>query len=151
MTIKEIISAYVKSGYELDYGESIDSKTLDEWVEKSGLDIPINLKNILCDNNGIKTVMKLPTSKEIISCSYLIWDFNRIVERNNEYRKLGFRTNLEELIFFSDNGCGDPFGFKSNDNEGNIWIYYPAEDCLEKVADSFDRWLLDWVSGKLKT
>ena len=151
MTIKEIISAYVKSGYELDYGEPIDLKTLDEWVVKSGLDIPTNLKKILCENNGIRTVMKLPMSNEIITSSYLIWDFNRIVERNNEYRKLGYQTNMEELIFFSDNGCGDPFGFMSNENDESIWIYYPAEDCLEKVADSFNKWLVDWLAGKLKT
>lgn len=122
-----------------------------EYVEQTiGAKLPSDLSALLLQTNGIKT-----GSAE--TGDFLIWDCRHIVQAHIDHMaflKMGDLMQKASYIFFSDNGCGEHFGYEIDYNTASysqIGVYYLIENEFRIVTTDMKEWFVGWTSGKLGT
>lgn len=119
--------------------------------------IPQELFSLLLISNGANQVMKHPRTNEIIEIGSIYWTINDIIDKSleqYEYLQTISSGDRTKYLFFSDNGCGEYFGYRIQDGECNdrtIYIYYPIDNEYVKVAENLEDWMTKWLSGDLST
>ena len=107
--------------------------------------LPEDLKSLLREANGIVGEYDIP----------LIWSTDKLIERNREMREPVIRANylpLDHLLFFTDAGNGDLFGFGIIEGEvkyGRIYVWNHEEDSRTNVAYSLKNFLERCLNGKM--
>ena len=91
-----------------------------------GYTFPNELKNLLRELNGDRWL--LLSAKEIAENAKLI---RQMKEENEEFAK-----DLDKLIFFATNGCGDYYCYNTETDDNVIYIWEHEEFRLKPVAKS---------------
>ena len=98
--------------------------------KETGYTFPNELKNLLRELNGDKWL--LLSVKEIVENAKL----NRKIKEENEE----FAKDLDKLIFFATNGCGDYYCYRMDSDKGIddnvIYIWEHEEFRLKPIAES---------------
>jgi hypothetical protein len=87
----------------------------------------------------------------------LIWPLQQVVARNIEMRTHpGFEElymPFDHLLFFSDAGNGDLFGFrilKEQIRRNDVYVWNHENDSRSWVAPNVERFVEWWLQGKIK-
>ncbi|WP_425411977.1 SMI1/KNR4 family protein [Lysinibacillus contaminans] len=137
--------SYVDS-FTLDvhYTEPTTTEQLDEAEKKLNVKLPTKLSNLLKQTNGIY---------DQFNCPY-VWSTNKIIEDNLFFRNFEDYKNLympfDHLLFFSDSGCGDLFGFSILNGQVQtdaIFVWNHETDSRNWIASSLEAFLKGWITG----
>ena len=143
-------------GYEgVSFFDPITENELMDIKISIGVEISGDLLELLKQTNGIMETMILNNTSEEIA--WIIYSSVKIIEYNKIH--LGFLKEAEitpphQLIFFSDNGCGESFGFIVKNGKiisDEIGIYYPIDNEFKILASDLKTWAKGWCSGVIKT
>lgn len=110
-----------------------------------GVTLSGDLLKVLQEANGIRDEQDV-----------CVLSSNEMIKRYNEhidYLKIIQEEEYTKILFFADDGCGNGFGYKFN-NEGaieaeEVGIYYQMENRFIVVAPDFKTWFKEWYSGRL--
>ena len=132
-----------------------------EQIKKIGeslnVSVPEELISILSISNGATQLMENPKTKEMMEIEAIYWSVDEIIANTlNQYQYLKTidSKHKDKYLFFSDNGCGEHFGYKLSNGacyDSRIYVYYPIDDEYVVVAENFKEWATNWFSGKLST
>ncbi|MCR8848221.1 SMI1/KNR4 family protein [Rossellomorea sp. SC111] len=82
-----------------------------------------------------------------------IWSTEQVVRENIFCRTgLEFSENMNSLLFFSDAGNGDLFGYslvKGRIQSENIYIWNHEDRNRRVVSTSLDKFIEGWITGEL--
>lgn len=119
---------------------------LEQIREAFGIELPADLKSLLSETNGI-------------FCEYgsaLIWSASQIVRENKNIRNHeGFHDiywSFDTLLFFSDAGNGDLFGFSIINGvirKNDIYVWNHEDDSRKWVAPSLKKFIEWSLDGKI--
>ena len=132
------------------------SEEICDAESKLSVKFPKELIDYLKYSNGIEQFMKHPQSNEIMPIDDVIWSVQRIVKETLALYTYMNKINAKftyKCIFIVDNGCGESFCYKFNEDIGNtsIYVYYLIENEFVKIASSFEEWVTGWFSGNIST
>jgi|GEM_PF-2047528 len=119
--------------------------------------VPEELVNILSISNGATQLMENPKTKEMMEIEAIYWSADEIIVNTlNQYQYLKTidSKHKDKYLFFSDNGCGEHFGYKLTNGiciDSRIYVYYPIDDEYVVVAENLKEWAINWYPGKLST
>lgn len=130
---------------ELQFFNPISQKEIKELENKTGVILSGDLLEVLAEANGIRDIN-----------DYYLYPSNIIIKRHKEH--LDYLAMLEEkescnILFFADDGCGNGFGHKFNNNgiieKEEVGIYYLIENKFKIISPNFKTWVKEWYSGEL--
>lgn len=115
---------------------------------------PDELSDLLLFSNGIRQQMEVSGSD--IGIGYLIWPIERISDENSRMRsreaiKEAYMS-FDDLLFFSDAGNGDLFGFSVQEgkvSKSDIYVWNHEDDSRTWVSPSLKTFIEWWTSGKI--
>lgn len=121
---------------------------LDEAESKLGVKLPVELRELLRESNGVEGEYGLG----------LVWSIDRIVQSNME-----LRTNQEldsaympftHLLFFADAGNGDQFAYAISASGEirchDIYAWNHEDDSRTAIAPTLKAYLEGWLTGRIK-
>lgn len=86
----------------------------------------------------------------------LIWPIKRVIETNNECRNYpefkGLYMSFEQILFISDAGNGDLFGYVTLNGKfdrNDIFVWNHEDDSRTWVAPNLTKFIEWWSSGKI--
>ncbi len=100
-----------------------------------GYAFPNELKNLLRELNGDKWL--LLSVKEIVDNALL----NRQIEE--------FAKDLDKLIFFATNGCGDYYCYRTDIDDTVIYIWEHEVFCLKPIAESITELIAKYYQDEI--
>ncbi len=135
-----------------DFNLPVSESLLVDLKGQFGLDeLPNELEELYRQTNGI--VEKLNGVK----IGELIWTTERVIETNKEYRTYpDFKElymSFEQLLFFSDAGNGDLFGFVTLNGKVDrfdIFTWNHENDSRTWVAPNLTKFIEWWTNGRIK-
>jgi len=114
--------------------------------EKLKIELPEELKQLYWETNGVFDEFGCP----------LIWSIDQIVEDNLNYREDEDYKDIfmpfEHLLFFSDAGNGDLFGYAILNGviqKTDIYVWNHEDDSRTWVASSLKDFIKGWISGDI--
>lgn len=114
------------------------------------LKLPAELAELYRETNGISEVL----DGEIIG--ELIWGVERVVQDNISMRTYPDYKNIylpfDDLLFISDSGTGDQFGYAISENgilTTDIYAWNHEDDSRTWVAPDLETFVREWGSGRL--
>ena len=114
--------------------------------EKLKIELPEELKQLYWETNGVFDEFGCP----------LIWSIDQIVEDNLNYREDEDYKDIfmpfEHLLFFSDAGNGDLFGYAILNGviqKTDIYVWNHEDDSRTRVASSLKDFIKGWISGDI--
>ncbi|WOV88362.1 SMI1/KNR4 family protein [Sporosarcina oncorhynchi] len=117
-------------------------------TEELNVELPKKLLEIYKETNGVY---------DIFEC-HLLWPTERIVEDNLFFRNFTDYKDIympfDHLLFFSDNGCGDLFGYKILNGciqTEDIYVWNHEDDSRTRVASSLESFIKGWITGGIST
>lgn len=134
--------------YELEFFKPV---SYDEFVlieKKLEIKFSSQLSSLLKETNGIK-------NKRFNE--FMVWNIKEIANQTldwRQYLKDNEFKQTQDYIFFSDNGCGELFGYQVSNGEivsEKIWIWYPMHNEYECISSDLKNWIVGWFSGQLYT
>ena len=135
-------------GSQWEFFEPITQDELQRVKAVLGIHISGELLALLKETNGIR-------DKRF--GDYAVFDADQIIEyclEHLEYVDSLGKEAPSEFLFFSDNGCGEHFGFEVVDGQiksSQVGVYYPIGNEYRIVAPDLYTWAIEWYSGKLET
>lgn len=119
---------------------------IEQIREAFGIELPADLKSLLSDTDGIFSEYG----------SALIWSASQIVRENKNIRNYeGFHDiywSFDTLLFFSDAGNGDLFGFSIINGvirKNDIYVWNHEDDSRKWVAPSLQKFIEWSLDGKI--
>ncbi|WUD76778.1 SMI1/KNR4 family protein [Streptomyces sp. NBC_00510] len=113
---------------------------LDEAERLLGESIPVELKGLLAETDGIVG----QTSSDAV------WSLERIVQGNLKFRQSSSFAELympfDSFLFFGDNGGGDQFAFVLHPARADIFVWQHESDSRKWVANG----LGDYLARRLR-
>jgi SMI1 / KNR4 family (SUKH-1) len=142
----------IDKSIELDFTLPATSKSFVDLKQQLNLiELPKELEELYSQTNGIEE--KLNGEK----IGELIWKVDRVIETNKEYRcNPDFKQlymSFEQLLFFSDAGNGDLFGFitlNGRFNSFDIFVWNHEDDSRNWVAPNLTKFIEWWTNGTIK-
>ncbi|MFF2445857.1 SMI1/KNR4 family protein [Neobacillus sp. NPDC058068] len=118
----------------------------DEINAKLNVELPTELKNLFSETNGVFDEFNCP----------LIWSTKQIIEenlslRNDEEFKDLFMP-FDHLLFFSDAGNGDLFGYAILNGEiqkDDVYVWSHECDSRTWIASSLEDFIEGWATGRI--
>lgn len=114
-------------------------------------ELPEELEELYTQTDGISEAL----DDNIIG--ELIWPINRVIETNKKLRSYeAFKElymSFDQLLFFSDAGNGDYFGFitlNGKFNRNDVFVWDHETDNRIWVAPDLKTFIDWWLSGKIK-
>lgn len=112
------------------------------------VELPRKLLELYRETNGVFDQFGCP----------LIWSTTQIVKDNSFFRNFTDYQDLympfDHLLFFSDNGCGDLFGYRILNGcieTEDIYVWNHEDDSRTWVASSLETFIKGWITGELTT
>ncbi|MEZ7173082.1 SMI1/KNR4 family protein [Sporosarcina sp. OR05] len=112
------------------------------------VELPRKLLELYVETNGVFDQFGCP----------LIWSTTQIVKDNSFFRNFTDYQDLympfDHLLFFSDNGCGDLFGYRILNGcieTEDIYVWNHEDDSRTWVASSLETFIKGWITGELTT
>lgn len=106
-----------------------------------------DLLSVLKETNGIRDKR-----------DFYLFSSDKMIKKHREH--IDYLKLIEEyapckFLFFADDGCGNGFAYKINNNgiieTEEIVVYYPMENDFKVIAPDFKSWVKGWYSGNLST
>lgn len=115
-------------------------------TEELNVELPRKLLEIYNETNGVY---------DIFEC-HLLWPTERIVQDNLFFRNFTDYKDIympfDHLLFFSDNGCGDLFGYKILNGciqTEDIYVWNHEDDSRTWAASSLESFIKGWITGEI--
>lgn len=112
------------------------------------VELPRKLLELYRETNGVFDQFGCP----------LIWSTTQIVKDNSFFRNFTDYQDLympfDHLLFFSDNGCGDLFGYRILNGcieTEDIYVWNHEDDSRTWVASSLETFIKGWITGEITT
>lgn len=87
----------------------------------------------------------------------LIWPVEKVIEINHEYRSYkdfkDLYMSFDQLLFFSDAGNGDCFGFKTLNGRfkrNDVFVWNHEDDSRTWVAPDLKIFITGWLNGTIE-
>ncbi|WP_309296379.1 MULTISPECIES: SMI1/KNR4 family protein [unclassified Sporosarcina] len=110
--------------------------------------LPKKLQELYSETNGVF---------DSFDC-HLIWPVSRIIEDNMFFRNFSdykeMYMSFDQLLFFSDNGCGDLFCYRilnGTIQTEDIYVWNHEDDSRTWVAASLETFIKGWITGEIST
>lgn len=117
-------------------------------TKELNIELPKKLLELLSETNGVFDSFNCP----------LIWSSSQIIKENLFFRNFSNYKDIympfNHLLFFSDNGCGDLFGYRilnSDIQTEDIYVWNHEDDSRTWVASSLELFIKDWITGEITT
>jgi len=118
MTWQEALNEYFAlPGFDtsLEFYPPVSEQSISLAEQQLQVRFPQNLRALLAETNGVGLHLQLDQPPHDVLIGYLIWPLERIIVDNITYRTNSQITSVympfDSLLFFSDAGNGDLFGF----------------------------------------
>ena len=142
---KELILGLTRDNEFVKIQPPCSEKEIDKAEKAVGYSFPNELRALLRELNGDKYL--LLSAEEIAEQAKL----NREVKE--EYKDEEFAQNLDKLIFFAGNGCGDYWCYLADDNgtvdEHVIYIWEHEEYSLKHAAANMAELITRYYNGEI--
>ncbi|WP_010529147.1 SMI1/KNR4 family protein [Lentibacillus jeotgali] len=118
--------------------------------ENLNVELPKKLLELYRETNGV-------FNKSEYENYPLIWPTSRIIKENlflrnfDEYKDIFMPFN--HLLFFSDSGTGDLFGypiFNGIIHTDSIFVWDHEDDSRNMIASSIEDFIKRWIAGKIR-
>lgn len=110
------------------------------------IELPKKLLNLLNETNGVFDKFDCP----------LIWSTGKIVEDNLFFRNFDDYKDIympfDNLMFFSDGGNGDLFGFailNGSIQKEDIYVWNHEDDSRTWIASSLEDFIKGWITSEI--
>ncbi len=110
------------------------------------VDLPLDLLELLKESNGVL---------DEFGCPY-VWSTTQIIRDNQFFRNFEDYKDIympfDHLLFFSDSGCGDLFGYAILNGvvqRNDIFVWDHESDSRKWVASSLEDFLAGWIGGEI--
>ncbi|THG89087.1 SMI1 / KNR4 family protein [Alkalihalobacillus alcalophilus ATCC 27647 = CGMCC 1.3604] len=143
MIWKEFISSISKDYL---FKEPVINSELTQITAELKVELPEELLELLKETNGVFDNYGCP----------LIWSTSQIVKENlyfrNEVEFKDIYMPFDHLLFFSDAGNGDLFGYRilngciQNDD---IYVWNHEDDSRKWIAPSLEAFIKGWATGEI--
>lgn len=114
--------------------------------KKLNVDLPKELESLLSETDGVYDQFDCP----------LLWSINKIVEENLYFREWEDFKDIympfDHLLFFSDAGNGDLFGYailNGHIQREDIYVWNHEDDSRTWIASSLKEFIEGWITGKI--
>lgn len=114
--------------------------------EELSVELPIKLLELYGETNGVFHAYNFP----------LVWSTSQIVKENLSFRNLdAYRDCLmpfDNLLFFSDAGNGDLFGYRIVNRiiqTDDIFVWNHEDDSRKIIAPSLEKFIKGWITGEI--
>ncbi|MGN7388319.1 SMI1/KNR4 family protein [Sporosarcina sp. SAFN-015] len=121
------------SSGDYSYKPSASESEMHQVAEELGVGVSEKLMELYRETNGVFDSFGCP----------LIWSISRVVEDNLFFRNFEDYKDIympfNHLLFFSDNGCGDLFGYRIANGSiptDDIYVWNHEDDSRTWVASS---------------
>ncbi len=116
--------------------------------EELNVKLPNKLFDLYNETNGVFDSFGCP----------LIWSTSQIVKDNLFFRNFSDYKDIympfDHLLFFSDNGCGDLYGYKilnGSIQTEDIYVWNHEDDSRTWVASSLEVFIKGLITGEITT
>ncbi|MEG7619518.1 SMI1/KNR4 family protein [Enterococcus faecalis] len=116
--------------------------------EELNVKLPNKLFDLYNETNGVFDRFGCP----------LIWSTSQIVKDNLFFRNFSDYKDIympfDHLLFFSDNGCGDLYGYKilnGSIQTEDIYVWNHEDDSRTWVASSLEVFIKGLITGEITT
>ena len=123
---------------------------LNEVEQTLGAKLPGDLAALLRQTNGLRTGDAPRGAFLVLDCEHIL----KAHAAHLEFLQLAGFAHTPPYLFFSDNGCGEHFGYEIEKGavpHSRIGVYYPIENAFRIVAGDLEEWLSRWAAGALNT
>lgn len=131
---------------DVHYVEPATPEQLDEVEKQLNVKLPPKLSDLLKQTNGIFDQYNYP----------YVWSTNQIIEENLSVRNFEDYKDIympfDHLLFFSNSGFGDLFGFAILNGQvqnDHIFVWDHETDCRKLMAISLETFLKGWITGEV--
>ncbi|MEO4053886.1 SMI1/KNR4 family protein [Solibacillus sp. CAU 1738] len=145
MDWKNYIESFAK---DVHFAEPATNENIDGITKHLNIELPSKLLDLLKQTNGIFDNYKCP----------FIWPTSRIIEDNLYFRNFeGFKDiymPFDQLLFFSDSGTGDLFGYAILNGQiqtDDIFVWDHETVSRKWIAPSLEAFLKGWITGDIST
>lgn len=114
--------------------------------EKLLVDLPTDLLELLSETNGVFDEFNCP----------LVWSTNQIIKDNLFFRNFNDYKDIympfDHLLFFSDAGNGDLFGFailNGSIQRDDVFVWDHESDSRKWVASSLKDFIEGWANSRI--
>ncbi|WP_057762074.1 SMI1/KNR4 family protein [Cytobacillus praedii] len=114
--------------------------------QQLNVELPRKLLELFNETNGVFDKYDCP----------LIWSTEQIVKDNLFYRNFEEYKDcympFDHLLFFSDAGNGDLFGFSilnGSIQKDDIFVWNHEDDSRSWIASSLDAFIKGWITGEI--
>lgn len=140
---KEYIQS-ATTGYH--FAKPVIKSDIRQIKEQLDVDLPTDLFELLSETNGVFDEFNCP----------LIWSTNQIIEDNLFFRTFNDYKDIympfDHLLFFSDAGNGDLFGFpilNGSIQRDDIFVWDHESDSRKWVASSLKDFIEGWANSRI--
>lgn len=134
----------VTSGYQ--FKEPATKSEIGQIKEKLQVDLPAELRELFNETNGVFDEYHCP----------LIWSIDQIVKDNLFFRNFADYKDIfmpfDHLLFFSDAGNGDLFGYRilnGSIQTEDIFVWDHESDSRKWIASSLKDFIEGWANDRL--
>lgn len=142
---RELISELAKDNSLAKIQPPCPENMIDTAEKALGYPFPKELRDLLSELNGDKYL--LLSVEEIIRQAKL----NREIQ--DEYGGEEFAKELDKLIFFATNGCGDYFCYHADSDgvidESSIYIWEHEEYCLKQAGTNMTELITRYYNDEI--
>ncbi|MFC5603529.1 SMI1/KNR4 family protein [Sporosarcina koreensis] len=142
---KDYISAISK---EYSFKQPASNREITQINEVLSVELPKKLLELFSETNGVFDSFNFP----------LIWSTSQIVKDNSFFRNFKDYKDIympfDHLLFFSDNGCGDLFGYRilnGSIQTEDIYVWNHEDDSRMWVASSLELFIKGLITGEITT
>lgn len=121
---------------------------INQITAELGVELPEKLLGLYNETNGVFDSFNCP----------LIWSISQVVKDNLFFRNFKDYKDIympfNHLLFFSDNGCGDLFGYRilnGTIQTEDIYVWNHEDDSRTWVASSLEEFIKGWITGMITT
>jgi hypothetical protein len=135
----------------LSFFDPITMEELSNIKQNTGIELSGDLLELLKQTNGVKENMIV--NNKIIEIGFFVYNSDRIIEMHKIHLEFLQKADINppyDFLFFSDNGCGESFGFITKNGKivsSQIGIYYPFDNEFRIIASNLMNWVTEW-NGK---
>lgn len=145
MIWKDYIGAISK---DYSYSSPASTPEIFQITDALNIELPRKLLELYSETNGVFDMFDCP----------LIWSTSQIVKENTFFRNFidykDIYMPFDHLLFFSDNGCGDLFGYRILNGcieTEDIYVWNHEDDSRTWVASSLEVFIKGWITDEITT
>jgi len=118
--------------------------------------LPDKLEELYRQTDGIDELLYFEEKGELTKTGELIWQIEKVIETNNTCRTAPYFKDiykpLDQLLFISDAGNGDMFGYKTINGKfdgSDIYVWDHEDDSRNWVAPNLTKFIEGWTNGRI--